>query len=190
MALEPENSPTLAQAAAFYLNTLPAPDRQDGLMEVNRFARWYGQERPVRNITPRDVESYVENVGTTVTEVAKRMEPLKAFFAYARKEGLVTSNLASSIRVRKSGTRSQQPLVRVTPDAVQLTKEGLAQLETDLAALKSERPKIAESRPCRGQDQGDGGYTKARPGNGGQQLLPGDDGEYGLHCGSHRPVHR
>ena len=145
MALEPENTLTLSQAVASYISTLSPQNRQAGQIEVNRFVRWYGSDRLVRNLTPRDVESYVENLGTTVIEVEKRIEPLRAFFFYARKEGLVTTNLAASIRIRRSGARSQQPLAGAATEAVLLTREGLAQLEADLATLKAERPKIAQS---------------------------------------------
>ena len=132
---------SLGEAALSFLISLSPLERTDKQQEVNRFVLWYGKERLISQITPLEVANYAQWVGSSSGDAAKKLEPVRAFLIYAKKEGLVETNLASQLRVRLTSPKTRQfkPKQRVT-----LTAGGYAQLKTQLATLEEERVRIAE----------------------------------------------
>jgi transcription elongation factor GreA len=135
----------LTDAVSQYLATLNADDLKRCQPEILRFVRWYGGDRPLSGLRGFQVENYAESLGSNVLESDRRMEPLKGFFAYARKHGWTETNLGVNLRVKKS-SRSQADArsgQRIEP-AIQLTPQGHAAMEAELETLIAQRPKIAE----------------------------------------------
>ena len=134
---------SLSQAAALFLSTLPLEVHQESQREVYRFARWYGADRPIGELRGHDVALYAESLGVATADVARRAEVLRSFFAFAKKEGLTTTNLATHLRLRKSPLNIEGgPATAAAPS--QLTAEGHASLSAELESLKAQRPRIAE----------------------------------------------
>jgi transcription elongation factor GreA len=134
---------SLAQAAALFLSALAAEVRQESQSEVYRFARWYGAERPVDALRGHDVALYAESLGAATADVLRRAEALRSFLAFAKKEGLTTTNLATHLRLRKSPLNIEGgAATAATPS--QLTAEGHVSLSAELESLKAQRPRIAE----------------------------------------------
>lgn len=145
MAKDPRQGITLTEAATKFLGTLPQASARGGYQqEIYRFARWYGAEQPMAGITSHEIASYAESLGETLSDGAKKLEPIRAFLAFAKKEGITPTNLAVNLRLRKGGTKGRASAPAKEEEPVLLTKEGYAQLEEELAALKKGRPKIAE----------------------------------------------
>lgn len=137
-----EESPALSDAVSRYLATLSAEERQRAQPELLRFVRWYGGDVPVNQLQGHQVETYVESLGSNLIEANRRLEPLRSFFAYARKTGWTRSNLSVHLRLKRPG-KATEPVARPVQGA-QLTPEGHAALQAELETLKAQRPRIAE----------------------------------------------
>ena len=56
-----ERNLSLSEAVTAFLVTLSPEQKQDGQQELNRFVRWYGGERPIREIIAREIEDNPNN---------------------------------------------------------------------------------------------------------------------------------
>lgn len=134
---------TLAEAATHFLASLPYQEKERCQQEVNKFVRWYGMERPIAELTAHEVASYAERMEGSSANAVKRLEPVRAFLSYAKKEGLTKSNLAVNLRLKKGSPRRELP-DKGHIEAVTLTPEGYGELKVELAALESARLRVAE----------------------------------------------
>lgn len=137
------SSPSLGEQVTRYLAGLSAPEKEAGQQEVNRFARWYGWARPVSELTAPQVGGYAEWAAALGGDPAKRLEPVKAFLNFLKKEGLTQSNLAVHLRVRKAAPKKASASHR-RRDSQSLSAEGYEEIRQKLEAFKAERPKMAE----------------------------------------------
>jgi transcription elongation factor GreA len=135
---------TLAQAAAEFLASLKPDQRQDHHQEVNKFIRWCGTERPLQELSAQQVSKYAGSLDSSSPNAAKNAASVKAFLSYTRKQGLIESNLAVHLRVKKTSTKQSTP-IKQRRRTITMTAEGYRELETELTALKSERPRIADT---------------------------------------------
>jgi transcription elongation factor GreA len=133
----------LNEAYGQYVIGLKDKQRQGISQNLNRFVQWCGRSRPITALTPQDVASYCEWLGLSGGDVAKKLEPVKAFLSYLKKKDMVNMSLAPHARVPKSKTRSRNSMNQQSAmEAPQLTKAGFQKLTTELAARKEERTKI------------------------------------------------
>lgn len=135
---------SLSEAVTMFLATLSPEQKQESQQELNRFVRWYGGERPINELNAREIGNYSDNISAFVTDPVKKLEPVRSFLSYARKKKLIEVSLAPHLRVSKAkqGRSVRRVSVEIAPAS--LTSEGYAALESELEALKSERPRIAE----------------------------------------------
>ena len=134
---------TIAQAAMHFLASLPQQERAEYQQELNKFVRWYGSERPLSELAAREVAGYAKGIEGSPVNATKRLTPVKAFLAHARKEGLIRENLAVHLRVKK-GAQKKGYHAKEAAQAITFTPEGYRELEDELSSLKEERPGIAE----------------------------------------------
>ena len=142
-----ERKPSLAEAVTAYLATLTQTEKQESQQELNKFVRWYGGERPIREMTVRQVEEYSAEIKATssVTNPIKKLEPVKSFLTYAKKKGLTSVNLAPYIRISKTKQAAPSKKARKKEaEQVALTTEGHEAIKSELEALKTERPRVVE----------------------------------------------
>jgi transcription elongation factor GreA len=132
----------LARAATLFLASLSQQQREEYQQELNKFIRWYGMERPIGELVAHEVANYAERMEGSSANAMKRLEPVRAFLAYAKKEGLTKTNLAVHLRVKKSAMRQGPP--SKGQEVVTLTSQGYEELKAELSALRGERPRIAE----------------------------------------------
>lgn len=133
---------TLAQAATQFLAGLSPEEREESQQELNKFVRWYGMERPLRELAAHEVANYAQRMERASANAMKRLEPVRVFLSYAKKEGLTETNLAVHLRVRKGSPKQGAPIKG--RERVTLTMEGYQGLKAELSALQRERPKIAD----------------------------------------------
>ena len=137
---------TLSELAEVYTSSAKKKDTSEEVQrELIRFVRWCGQDRVVSAMTPPEVEQYGEHLagtGSTV-EITRRLKVVRAFFSYARKQGLIEQNLAQHVRVRRSKIRSTRGQLRETRDPIELTSEGHAGLVAEVEKLRGERGPLA-----------------------------------------------
>lgn len=132
----------LADAGQRYLASLSASVRQEQTAEVNRFVRWFGGERPLKDLRAFEIENYAEAV-VNATDAEARMRAVKGFLAYAKKTGMTPDNKSVHVRLRRTGGTNNTEAV--ADDKIEVTAEGLAALRNELEALRAQRPKIAEA---------------------------------------------
>jgi transcription elongation factor GreA len=139
-----EQNPSLSAAVNMFLSTMSQKQRQEGHQELNRFVRWYGGERLIRDITAREIGDYGKNISASVTDPEKKIEPVRNFLSYAMKKKFIGISLSPHLRVSKAKQKRSIKQGRAVVDPVALTSEGHASLEAELEALKKERPRISE----------------------------------------------
>jgi len=129
---------SLGGAASQFLANLPLEERKASQQEVYKFVRWYGWERPLSGLTAPEVANYADRLSLSDTEYVKKLELVRAFLVYAKKEGWTRGNLATHLKTRKAKAKSP-PLTRGVPVTTSLTQQGYAELQAELEALKSKR---------------------------------------------------
>jgi len=148
---QPQSNIALGQAVAAYLSGL-SPEERGRAQELNDFVRWFGPQRPIRAITPPDLERYQEQLAAEARrDLSGRLEALKAFLAGARQQGLIETNLAVQVKLPKKKKRTAeqpQPAPAREPvdqgNGLRLTREGYDKLVKELEYLETEmRPRIA-----------------------------------------------
>lgn len=133
---------TLGEVALSYLTSLPPEESQNKQQEVNKFILWYGKQRPASKITPREIETYAGWVASSTSDATKKLEPVRDFLTYIKKEKLVKSSLAIHLRIKQASTKTTP---RAKPkQQVALTSEDYANLKAQLATLEADRRNIAE----------------------------------------------
>jgi len=135
---------SLGDAAGAFIAKAEPSDRAIYQQEIGKFVRWYGGSQPVSKISIRDVDTYVSEVESQTGTSTDRLEPLKAFFSYAKQQGLTATNLAVHVRVRKNSGKKVTKVAEHSQRVVHLTPEGYAKLKDELDSLINLRPKIAE----------------------------------------------
>ena len=136
---------SLTEAASKYLVMLPSEQQIETQQELNRFVRWLGGTQMINKISPHEVATFTDSLGQSSNPV-KRLKPIKDFLAWAKKEGLTTTNLGVNLRLAKS---KNQFVVKTRKaeeeERALLTAAGYQQLRDELEAAKAERPRIADS---------------------------------------------
>ena len=135
---------TLGEAASRFLASLPPEERSRSQQEVYKFVRWYGWERPLAGLTASEVANYAERLSSSDIDYTKKLKLVRAFLAYAKKEGWSKNNLASHLKAKTGKTRLQPLGRRGLPETVFLTRQGYTELETELAALKVKRFQVID----------------------------------------------
>ncbi len=137
-------NPSLGEAATSFLATLPAKEGEAGQQAIYGFVRWYGWERPFAELTPREVADYAAQLSSLHTSYLKNVEMVRAFLAYARKQGWNKVNLAAQLKPKKAKSTLPSPSKRKLPPPTSLTQQGYDKLKAEIAQLKSRREKVIE----------------------------------------------
>jgi len=137
-------NPDLGEAVSRFLAKLSPGERETSQQELYKFVRWYGWERPLVGLTAPEVAKYAERLSLSDTDYIKKLELIRAFLVYARKEGWSKTNLAAHLKTKKVKAGLQSSARQGLPETISLTQQGNAELEAELAALKSKRPQLIE----------------------------------------------
>jgi transcription elongation factor GreA len=135
---------TLGQVAAQFLRTLSVEERPRSQQEIYRFVRWYGEGRLIGDLSIPEVANYAEQITSSTTELAERLAVVKAFLVYNYKQGLTKTNLSVHLKPKKVPPKLHARPARLRRKEVVLTQKGRVNLEAELAALKNQRPRMAE----------------------------------------------
>lgn len=133
----------LGQVATEFLLNLASEQRLKAHQEINKFVRWYGENRPISKLTIPEVASYAEQISPSAIEAAEKLSIIKAFLTYAYKQGLTRTNLAPHLKTKKASPKATATK-QYAHRKVTLTSQGYADLKAELAALKNERPRVAQ----------------------------------------------
>lgn len=132
-------SPSLGEAAGRFLAKLAPEKRGASQQEVYRFVRWYGWDRSLAGLRAPEVANYAEQLSLSDTDYVKKLELIRAFLVYAKKEGWTNTSLATHLKTKKGKAPPQPTLRRGLSRPVSLTRQGYAELEAELTVLKAKR---------------------------------------------------
>jgi len=135
---------SLSGAASEFLAELPPEERGSSQQEIYKFARWFGWERSFSGLTAAGIESYAEQLSLSDTDYIRKFEIIRGFLAYAKKKGWSKTNLALHLKARKGKSKARTTVNKSSAEKVVLTQQGFAELETELATLRSKRLEIIE----------------------------------------------
>jgi transcription elongation factor GreA len=136
-------SPNLSEAATIYLATLPPKEGEACQQSIYDFVRWHGRERPFAQLTPREVADYAAQLSSLHTNYLNHIETVRAFLAYARKQGWNKASLAAQLKPKKAKTGLPASGKKLPPPT-SLSQEGYDKLKAELAELKMRRTKVIE----------------------------------------------
>ena len=144
MANDDSRNLSLGEVAKRFLTKLSPKEREISQQEVHRFVRWYGWERPLAGLTAPEIANYAERLSLSDTDYAKKLELIRAFLTYAKKEGLSKTNLATHLKTKKAKAALPASAKQGIPETIPLTRQGYAEMETELDILKSKRQEVID----------------------------------------------
>jgi transcription elongation factor GreA len=141
---QPTKKYTLSEAASEYYVSLKPEDRVKSQPEVTKFVRWYGENRLISELKAQEIEDYAERLTTTITDVAEKIDPVKAFLSFSFKKGFIQVKLAPHIKFKKMPSKVTYSYKLPGQKSMSLTPQGFADLENELKELIAQRPKMTE----------------------------------------------
>lgn len=139
----PSQNPNLSEAASQFLASLPAEAGEKSQQAVYGFVRWYGGNRSLAGLTAHEVENYAARLPAAQANYLTSIEQVRAFLAYAKKRGWSKTNLATHLKTKKAKAKLPSP-ARRRAASTPLTRQGYAQLEAEITALKERRLEVIE----------------------------------------------
>ena len=121
--------PNIGDAAAQYLDQLDTARRRQARGEVTRFVRWFSADQTMDRLRPHEVEGFAASLSATDTDNARKLDQVRAFLNYARKQDWVEINLSIHMKLKRAPRRKTRSSagMRQRP-AVVLSIEGRAEL--------------------------------------------------------------
>lgn len=144
--IQAEITVRLGQAISNYLPSLPPPERESAARELSRLGRWLGNDRPMAQITPAEVERYQEQFADSSVDLNARLQPVKDFLNQLKARKLTATNLGAHIRLRRPpGRRRGSESAQHESATIRVTQEGFNRLQEELDELEhTVRPKVTE----------------------------------------------
>ena len=111
---------------------------------LSRFLRWFGTDRSVASLTPADMEAYSVDASTETLNGSDRIKAVRNFLQYSKKNGIIETNLAFHVKLRRTPRQSRAQEARpsaLSAEVVNLTADGHAELLILVENLKDELAK-------------------------------------------------
>jgi transcription elongation factor GreA len=105
---------------------------------------WFHGEKHLESLTPLDVAGYSERFSASDTDHTRKLEIVRKFLTYARKEGWTESNLSVHLKARKDKSPQGARTQPTQSDMGVLTQQGYDDIQKELLSLKSQRPQVLE----------------------------------------------
>lgn len=135
---------TLGEATNRFLLSLTPEARIASQQEIYKFARWFGQNHVLNALTPSEIAHYAERLSLSDTDYSKRLDLIRSFLIYARKEKWSRINLAVHLKAKREKPKTSTAPRPGSPEATLLTQEGYNQLQAEIATLKNQSLKLIE----------------------------------------------
>ncbi len=134
---------TLDEAAAKYLAAVSGEEKERQQVAILNFVRWFGREHHFKGLTAPEIGNYAERLSLSDTDYENKLEMIRAFLNYAKKQKFSAVNLAVNLKVRKGKSRvAVQKNNGAREEINSLTEEGHAKLTAELEGLKQRRPAL------------------------------------------------
>lgn len=138
---------TLTEAFKGYVQQMPEDAKLAAQPEIAKFVRWLGAERTIGSISASEIGEYSEmqTARSTSVDAQERLSTVKVFLTYLKKSGMIETNLAQHLRVRKARTSTSKTRIRGPQEQqqIRLTKAGYDQMNKQLGQLHEQRQSLA-----------------------------------------------
>jgi transcription elongation factor GreA len=131
-----------------YLGTLDPEQLVADGMYVRQFCEFVGYDTNIDLLTGSRVDSFVEQkISDADPNAPERVKALKEWFKYLKKQELTDANLGTRVRMPRParGHGRTGTAVRRDEAAIEMTADGIAALEEELARLEEERHSHVEA---------------------------------------------
>ncbi len=135
---------SLNDAASKYLAGLPAETAAAAGAEIKRFTGWFHGERQTSSLSPLEVAGYSDHFSASDTESPHKMEILRKFLAYLKKEGWTETNLSVHLKARKEKAAKPPQTKLTSAEQGVLTQQGYEESQKELDSLRTQRPSVLE----------------------------------------------
>jgi transcription elongation factor GreA len=135
---------SVGEAVRNYIAALEPSERPTIAPELQRFSRWFGAERRMRELDPIQLERYQDQMTASGIDPSTRLDPLRQFLSHARAKKLIDVALAVHVRVRRkpASERARASSVRDV-EPVEITQAGYDQLQSEYRRLELvDRPRV------------------------------------------------
>jgi transcription elongation factor GreA len=150
------NDLTVGEAVRNYISALAPADRPTNAPELQRFARWFGPERRLRELDPVQLERYQEQLSAAGMDPTNKLEPLRQFLSDARSKKLLDVALAIHVRVkRKTAAERAARGKPVEVEAIEVTQSGYEELRSELDRLEGDERPVMTAAVARARADGD-----------------------------------
>jgi len=142
-----DQKPPLKELATRFLTSLPPEERTEKQGEVYKFTRWCGWEKSFNELRGPTIAGYAERLSPSDTDYGKKLGIIRSFLVHSKKQGWCQTNLAVHLKAKKPKTRKKAATlsaVAPAPEAVTLTEESYAEMETELKNLKARSTQLIE----------------------------------------------
>jgi transcription elongation factor GreA len=134
---------TLTEAATRFAESLKDAPRQAAIAELNRFVRWYGNDRPLAQMRGHDVSLYADVLGPATPETTRKADYIRSFLQFLKKEGVLQTNLAPHLRLRRARRPPRRCFIPGSGHC-RADGRGVESLRSELDSLIALRPGIRE----------------------------------------------
>lgn len=135
----------VAEAAACFIEGI-TEERESFQHTINHFARWFGKDKVFCELMPPEIANYADRLAISDSEYAKKLEIVRVFLAFAKKEGFVKTNLSTHLKSKKCKLKNNNnnTIKKDAPQKVTLTSESYEKIKNELEELKKQRPAAIE----------------------------------------------
>ena len=137
-------SPVLGEAVGTYLAGLSPETKGANQSDVYNFMRWFGKSRPMGDITASEVGNFAERLSLSDTDYMHKLEIVKGFLVYAKKQGWTRTNLANHLKAKKTKDSKRRSSSRNAQEKITMTQEGYDKLVAELETLKEARVEVTK----------------------------------------------
>ncbi len=134
----------IAEAAAYFIKSLSVEEKELRQPILNHFVRWFGKDRVFSEIMPPEIANYAERLPGSDGEYMKKLETIRGFLTYAKKEHFIKTNLSTHLKSKKSKLKVDKNIKKSTVEKMTLTTEGYQKVKKELETLKEQRPQAIE----------------------------------------------
>src|SRR3990172_9058186 len=122
---------SISEATRVFISQVAEDERPGYQQELGRFLRWYGRDRLLNEVTPPQVDDYVQEVQKSGGDYQARLLPLRNFLAFAT---VIKAKKNASRKLEAAFNGPQQGNLNY------ISPEGYQQLQEEVLRLKALRP--------------------------------------------------
>jgi len=134
----------LGEAASRFLTGLPPEKAGISQQAIYQFVRWFGRESLLARLEAPEIASYAQRISSADADYSRKLDVIRAFLTYVKKEGWTKINLAIHLKTKKEKTGLAVSVRQGRAKTISLTRQGYDKIKEELAVLKGKRPQAID----------------------------------------------